>query len=97
MTELDAKLKMVSDRESFFDFVRALIADRENEVTKERIDPNSSYFLNTNKWENETIESFLESALACAEATEMGQTQGLPEELSWKSFATFLYCGKIYE
>jgi hypothetical protein len=25
------------------------------------------------------------------------QERGLPKEPSWKAFATFLYCGKIYE
>jgi hypothetical protein len=82
MTELVKKLESVDDCESFFDFVRALIADRK---------------FGQDEWENETIESFLEAALAWAEATKLGQIQGQSEELSWKSFATFLYCGKVYE
>jgi hypothetical protein len=97
MTELVKKLERVDDCESFLDFVRALIVDRKKEVMKERVDPDSPYVFGQDEWENGTIESFLEAALAWAEATKMGQTQGLSEELSWKSFATFLYCGKVYE
>jgi hypothetical protein len=97
MTGLDATLEKVSDRESFFNFVKALIADREQGIAKKRINSDSPCVFSHEEWENETIESFLESALSWAETTNMGQTQGLSEEPSWKGFATFLYCGKIYE
>jgi hypothetical protein len=40
---------------------------------------------------------FLEAASAWAEATKMGETLGLPADPTWKNFAVFLYCGKIYE
>lgn len=36
MTELYAMLENVSDRKSFFNFVKALIADREQQIAKER-------------------------------------------------------------
>jgi len=91
------KLEQVRDRDSFFAFVRALIEDREDELAKEKITPTHPYSAGANGWENKTIEAFLESALAWAESTSMGKTQGLPEEPSWKSFAVFLYLGKIYE
>ncbi|MBI3650905.1 MAG: hypothetical protein HY231_07625 [Acidobacteria bacterium] len=77
--KLHEKLDQVEGRDSFFDFVRALIADRKNPVG----------------WENDTIENFLEAALA--EDTDMGESQGLTEDQLWKKFAVFLYCGKIYE
>jgi hypothetical protein len=79
--DLQTLLKQVEDRESFFVFVRALIADRKN----------------VQSWENTTIERFLSVALAWAEDSDMGTTQGLPQEPTWKAFAVFLYSGKIYE
>ncbi len=61
--------------------MRALIADRQN----------------GHDWENTTIEDFLSAALAWAEDSNMGMTQGLPEEPTWRTFVVFLYSGKIYE
>ena len=97
MNDLSQKLEQVKDRESFFDFVRALIEDRKEEVIQERQIPGSPYGPGANGWENITIESFLEAALSWAEATQMGQTQGLAAEPSWRGFAVFLYSGKIYK
>ena len=74
-------LEQVNDRDSFLGFVRALIADCKD----------------SEDWQNATIENFLEAALAWAEDTHMRETQGFPAEPSWKAFAVFLYCGKIYE
>jgi hypothetical protein len=90
-------LERVTDRESFLAFVRALIADREDEVAKERLRPISPWGPGANGWENGTIEAYLEAALSWAEATGVGEAQGLPAKPSWKAFAVFLYCGKIYE
>ena len=90
-------LEQVVDRESFLAFVRALIADRVDEVEKERVQPSSSWDPGANGWENDTIEQYLFAALRWAEATHMGETQGLPAGPSWRAFAAFLYCGKIYE
>jgi hypothetical protein len=80
-SNLHEKLDQVESRDSFFDFVRALIQDRRNPAG----------------WENDTIEGFLEAALAWAEDSGMGESQGLTEDQIWKMFAVFLYCGKIYE
>jgi hypothetical protein len=97
MTEqLIEKLEAVVDRESFLVFVKALIADREDEVKKEKVNPSSPWGAGTNGWENGTIERYLDAAVAWAEDSR-GQPLGLPGEPSWKAFATFLYCGKIYE
>ena len=90
-------LDQVNDRESFLAFVRALIADRVDEVEKERIQPSSPWGPGANGWENGTIETFLDAAVRWAEDSNMGQIQGLPEGASWRAFAVFLYCGKIYE
>jgi hypothetical protein len=90
-------LDQVVDRASFLAFVRALIADRVDEVEKGRVQPSSSWGPGANGWENGTIEQYLCAALRWAEATRMGETQGLPADPSWRAFAVFLYCGKIYE
>ena len=85
-------LEKVKDRASFLIFVAALIADRKQSVEKERQRPSSPYGPDANGWENTTIEAFVDAAFRWAEDSE-----DLPEEPSWKAFATFLYCGKIYE
>ncbi|HEV7905769.1 MAG TPA: hypothetical protein VGO96_18155 [Pyrinomonadaceae bacterium] len=47
-------------------------------------------------WQNHSIESYLEAAAAWARDSR-GQDTGIGENASWQTFATFLYCGKIYE
>ena len=66
MTDPFDLLEQVTDRESFLAFVRALAADREDEVAKEQVQPSSPYGPGANGWENATIEAFLEAALAWA-------------------------------
>lgn len=94
--DLADRLENVTDRASFLSFVKALIADREDEVAKEKLNPSHPFGSGANGWENDTIESYLESAVSWAEDSHP-QTVWFPEEASWKSFALFLYCGKIYE
>jgi hypothetical protein len=84
--------RAVTDRDSFLAFVRALVVDRRRSVAAERISPSSPYGPDAGGWENVTVESFLEAALAWAE-----DSGRLPAEPSWQAFATFLYLGKIYE
>jgi predicted AAA+ superfamily ATPase len=90
-------LEQVSDRTSFFVFVRALIADRREAVKNEQRSLSNPYGMGAGGWENVTIEDYLDAAVAWAEHTNMGTSQGLPEEACWYAFAVFLYCGKIYE
>jgi hypothetical protein len=87
----------VHDRESFLAFVAALAADRRGSVAAEEVEPGSPYSPAAGGWENVTIEDFLEAALAWAESTGMGESQGLQAVPTWRGFAAFLYCGKIYE
>ena len=87
----------VHDRDSFLSFVGWLIADRRTEIEKERANPSSPYGPGAQGWENTTIESFLEAAVAWAKDSDFGDRQGLSDENLWQRFATFLYCGKIYE
>ena len=75
-------LDKVDDEKSFSIFVGALISDFQK---------------SPGEWQNSTIETFLESALAWAEASDFGSTQGLKDASQWKKFASFLYTGKIYE
>jgi hypothetical protein len=51
MNDLYRKLDLVSDRETFLDFVRALIADRKEEIAKERQTAISPYGPGANGWE----------------------------------------------
>jgi hypothetical protein len=91
----------VHDRESFLAFVRALVADREAAVEAEERKPTDPRILglvpDAGGWYNFTIESYLNASLSWAEDTGMGVSQGLPPEPSWRAFAAFLLCGKIYE
>jgi hypothetical protein len=95
--ELVEALDAVHDASSLLEFARLLAQDRADETKKEAISPSSSNGRGSNGWENVTIEAFLEGAIAWAEATDFGLTQGLSPENPWRRFADFLYCGKIYE
>jgi len=84
MNNLTDLLEQVIDRDTFLNFVAALMRDRKQEATKA-------------EWQNDTIEQYLESGLAWAKTTDMGKTQGLNQDNLWRVFAEFLYLGKIYE
>ena len=87
----------VEDLASFLAFVRALIEDRVDEVEKQKAHPIETIVCGPSGWENHSIEEFLSAALRWAQDSDMGRRQGLPEGPTWKAFAAFLYCGKIYE
>jgi hypothetical protein len=89
---LEDCLDQVSDRETFLTFVKALVEDRKDSIELETVNPSSPYGSEAGGWENTTLESFLEAALAWAV-----ESKQLPNVASWKAFAEFLYCGKIYE
>lgn len=84
-------LGQVKDRESFLAFVLALVEERELAEKMEKEEPEKYRFSGALGWENGSISSFLSAALACAE------DGSHLEEASWRGFAEFLYCGKIYE
>jgi hypothetical protein len=84
-------LGRVKDRESFLAFVKALVEERELAEKMERDGPEKYRFCGALGWENASISSFLGAALACVEDGSHF------EEASWRGFAEFLYCGKIYE
>ena len=91
--ELDELLEKVDGPESYLEFVRMLHADRLAEVGKQT----DALGRGVNGWENHTIEDFLEAAIAWGEDSNMGVSQGIGNASAWKTCATFLYCGKIYE
>lgn len=89
---LDKLIENVSDANSFIQFVKALIADREDVLAKEKENPRQPFEPGVNGWENGNIESYLSAAVSWAE-----DSRALPQEPSWKAFAQFLYSGKYYE
>lgn len=82
--EIFGLLDEVNDDQTFLQFARALMED--GAVATEE-----------NGWQNSTISGFLDSAIAWAEASDFGVSQGLRSSNPWRQFAVFLYCGKIYE
>ena len=90
-------LDAVKDEATFLAFANALRRDRIDEETAELASPSSPYGPGANGWENQTIGDFLGGAIAWAESTNVGLTQGLDPSNPWKRFADFLYCGKMYE
>jgi hypothetical protein len=95
--KLHDQLEAVHDEQSFLAFARVLQLDRAAAAATQGGAPPSPHGQDAGGWENVSIESFLESAIAWAESSNFGATQGLESGNLWKKFAVFLYCGKIYE
>ena len=85
-------LDSISSRESFLQFLEALIADRCESLKQEKIAPSSPYSAKANGWENISIEHFLEAMQAWAI-----DSQALNEQPGWRDFAQLLLAGKSYE
>jgi hypothetical protein len=81
-------LSRVKDRDSFMAFVQALADELANE--RESRDP---YGPEAEAPEQGTAEALLSAALAWARESRR-RGSGLPEQPSWKAFASFLFCGK---
>ena len=97
MLDLNELLDNVNDESSFLAFANALALNRVQSRESEKVSPSSPYRAAANGWENTSIEDFLEGAIAWGESTNLGVSQGLSPSNPWLRFATFLYCGKIYE
>ena len=95
--ELHEQLEHVTNQESFLAFASALAQNRASAIQAEAKNPASPYSADAGGWENTSIESFLNAAVAWAEGSNFGATQGLASANPWRKFAVFLYCGKIYE
>ena len=87
----------VKDQTTFLVFARLLLADREAAANQHPKFPSIMEGPAAGGWENVFIETFLEAAIAWAEDSNFGVNQGLSPENPWGQFASFLYCGKIYE
>jgi hypothetical protein len=81
---LSEQLTHVRDQPSFIAFVRALQAARADPSTRA-------------EWQHDTIEDYLEAAAAWAEDAPMQVPPSSDAAAIWRTFAQFLYCGKIYE
>lgn len=86
-------LARVTDEATFLAFVDALVSSRLRGDAGDR-DP---FGRGPDGWENDTIAAFLEGAAAWARDSDFGERQGLAGASPWRRFATFLYCGKVYE
>lgn len=95
--DLFAICDSVHDEESFLEFLRVLMADREREIEIEKKSPSSPYGAGALGWQNWSIEDFLESAIAWAETTSKSTELRANPENPWSRAAQILLAGKIYE
>jgi len=87
-------LEGVHDRNTFMEFVWALVADRESAEQLERADPKRYQLGGAGNWQNGSISTFLGGAASYFEDSEWASGTAQP---SWRDLAQFLYLGKIYE
>jgi hypothetical protein len=80
-------VNQVEDEKTFLCFIKALWIDREKFVCENTED----------RWENHTIEDFLEAAYSWGEESENGLEYYDKPNNPWKRTAQILYMGKIYE
>ena len=85
MDNLKTIINNVVDEEIFLDFIEHLYRDR----VKYKNDPY--------KWQNDTIEDFLECAHAWGVVSKEGLEYYTKSDNPWKRCAEILYMGKIYE
>ncbi len=96
--DLDKMAEAVFDKRSFIDFVIALKEDREEELKSEKRKPSSPYGPGAHGWENVSIEGFLDAMAEWTDATNAMTNQPMvPDDPTWRSFATILLAGKLYE
>jgi len=89
-------LENVNDQETFMIFVKAMLKERYEDIELENKNPSDPYGSSHKGWENVTLEGFFSAAIAWSDSTDFGSLQNIHDNL-WYKFATFLYCGKIYE
>ena len=96
-TDLFTLSDNVHDEESFVKFLTELMKDRELEIEKEKANPSSPFEPGALGWQNLTIEAFLESAIAWAEASEKSTEYYSKPSNPWKRAAQIIHAGKTYE
>lgn len=87
-------LEAVNDLPSFMAFVAALAAEREAAEQLEREEPARYQLGGALGWQNGSISTYLEAALAYFEDSGWAESSERP---TWRDLAQFLYMGKIYE
>lgn len=92
---LNELLGLVNSRESFMQFVAALIADRQKADALEAIDAQRHRFAGANNWNNSSIDTFLQASLAYMQYPRWVESE--VDQPTWRDLAQFLFMGKIYE
>ena len=83
-------LENVTDKETFIEFVNALVEDRSKAEKMEQLNAENYQTEGALGWQNTNIESFLQAAVVWLVDSDKN-------DVSWKLMAEFLYRGKIYE
>jgi hypothetical protein len=95
--DLFSLAEKVHDEETFVEYLRVLMIDREKEVALEKENPSSPYEAGALGWQNVTIEGFLESAIAWSEDSGQPNEHYSKPENPWTRAAQILHAGKTYE
>ncbi|QIL90507.1 hypothetical protein GNX18_12625 [Microbulbifer sp. SH-1] len=95
--DLFSLAEKVHDEETFVEFLRELMRDREKEIALEIESPSSPYGAGALGWQNITIEGFLESAIAWSEGTNHPSEHYKKPGNPWARAAQIIHAGKIYE
>ena len=93
---LEKYLDYVVDEKSFIQFAKALQTDKEEENRIEKEKPSPPDSQGHEKWENGSIEAFLESSIAWSDGIRFGQMYSKDLNPSRK-FTQFSFAGKTYE
>lgn len=87
----------VHDLDTFISFLEALFVDWEEAVAAEKRDPSSPYS-SMHGWENTSIGTFLNAAVAGARDNNLEKPGGLhADENAWRQAAAIILLGKLYE
>jgi len=90
-------LDLVRDRDSFFAFLEALTAEREDAERLEREEPDRWRWGGAHNWQNSSISTFLGAASCYFSHPDCLHRDAPALPPTWRDFAEFLYFGKIYE
>jgi hypothetical protein len=88
---LDVLLSKVVDEDTFLDFLEGLRDNKREEEEIERVHPSSPQCSGALGWENGSIYTFLDAAVAWGRG-------GNPDDTNpWHRAAYIIYAGKFYE
>lgn len=95
--DLERSADKVRDIQSFLDFLEVLMRDWEVASHSEKQSPSARYS-SMYGWENTTIGSFLEAAIAGARDNKLGEPGGTHAGSNpWRQAAEIMLLGKMYE